>query len=150
MLFISLYSKVLNLINSNKMKTKIEKYSSRLLTLLVFVMGVSLIQAQPGGQKGGQQGPPPLPTDEQIEKIVADLSTELDLSETQEKQISELYFAHFEEVSEMVGSGDSRPEREVMEQIRSNFEIEVKSYLTKEQQKQQSNRGGHAHSEDKH
>ena len=118
------------------MKTKFKETTRLALVALVVMLSVTLTQAQPGGQKGGQQGPPPLPTDEQIEKMVTDLSAELDLSETQEKQVSELYFAHFEEVEAVTGNSNSRPDREVMDQMKKDFETDVKSVLTKDQQKQ--------------
>lgn len=118
------------------MKTKFKKTTRLVLVVLVAMLSVTLTQAQPGGQKGGQQGPPPLPTDDQIEKMVSDLSTELELSEAQEKQVSELYFAHFEEVEAVTDDGNSRPDRDVMDQMKKDFETEVKSVLTKDQQKQ--------------
>lgn len=118
------------------MKTKFKKTTRLVLVVLVAMLSVTLTQAQPGGQKGGQQGPPPLPTDDQIEKMVSDLSTNLELSETQEKQVSELYFAHFEEVEALTDNGKSRPDREVMDQMKKDFETEVKSVLTKDQQKE--------------
>ena len=117
------------------MKTNFKKSSSLLLAILAILFSVNFAQAQPRGQQGGQQGPPPLPNDEQIEEMVTELSDELSLSSAQEKQVSEAYFAHFEEVGEMTSNSNSRPDREVMEQMRSDFETEVKSYLTKDQQK---------------
>lgn len=132
------------------MKTRIKNYSSRILAIIVLVMSVSLLQAQPPGGQGGQRGgPPPLPNDKQIEKMVADLTKDLSLTEDQEKQVSDAYFAHFDEVAEMQEK-NSRPDRDVMEQMESDFESEVKSYLTKDQQKkydkylkkQKSQRGG--------
>lgn len=131
------------------MKTKIKK-TTRLLFVLGVLFSVTFVQAQQGAPRGGQQGPPPLPDDERIEEMVAELSDELSLSETQETQVSDAYFVHFEQVSEMLENGNSRPDREVMEQMRSDFENEVKSYLTKDQQKdfdkymkkQQSQKGG--------
>lgn len=134
------------------MKTKSKNYSSRLLAITVFLLSVALVQAQPpGGGQGGQRGgPPPIPNDQQIEQMVTDLSKELSLTEKQENQVSEAYYAHFEQLEGLVGDGSSRPDREVMEKLKDDFETEVKSYLTKDQQKQfdkyqkkqQSNRGG--------
>jgi hypothetical protein len=119
------------------MKTKFKKTAQFLfLSFAVLFTGLVAQAQQQGAPRGGQQGPPPLPTDEQIEKMVSNLSTELDLSETQEKQVSALYFAHFEEVEALTGEDDSRPDRKVMEQLKEDFETEVKSVLTKDQQKQ--------------
>lgn len=131
------------------MKTKIEKISNQVLAIIVLVLSVTFVQAQPpgGGSGGRQQGPPPLPNDEQIGEMVTNLSEELTLTEEQEKQVSEAYFAHFDEMAEMQEQ-NSRPDREVMEQMESDFETEVNSYLTEDQRKkykkylkkQQSNR----------
>lgn len=111
------------------------------------MFGTNLLQSQPQNQ----QGPPPLPNDEQIEEMVTDLSKELSLSEEKEKVISSLYFDYFEEMSAMLGENkNSRPNRDVMEQMKKDFETDVKSNLTKEQKKlftsyqkkQEANRGG--------
>lgn len=115
------------------MKTKFKNATRLILVSLAILFSVTFAQAQPQGK---QQGPPPLPNDEQIEKMVNDLSSELDLSETQEKQVSEFYFAHFEEVEAVTDDGKSRPDREVMEQMKKDFETDVKSVLTKDQQKE--------------
>ena len=123
-----------------------------MLAIIILVLSVTFIQAQPtGGQQGRDQGPPPVPNDKQIEKMLTDLSKELSLSEEQEKQISDLYFTHFEEMGEMQEANkNSRPDREVMEKMKDDFESGVKSYLTKDQKKsynaylrkQESQRGG--------
>ena len=133
------------------MKTKFKVTTRLVLAALTVMLSLTLTQAQPGGQKGGHQGPPPLPNDEQIEKMVTNLSNELNLNEPQEKQVSELYFAHFEEVKAVTDDGNSRPDREVMEKMKEDFKTEVKSVLTKDQQaefdtymkKKESQRGGH-------
>lgn len=130
------------------MKITIKKITNELLVSLVVLLSVSLAQAQPPGGQGGQRGgPPPVPDDEQIEEMVTGLSEELSLTVEQEKQVSDAYFNHFDEVAEMQKK-NSRPDREVMKQMDSDFQTEVKSYLAKDQQKmyskylkkQQSNR----------
>lgn len=129
------------------MKTKFKKTTRLLLVSLAVMVSVTFAQAQ---QQGRQQGPPPLPNDEQIEEMVADLSEELSLTDYQEKQVSSVYFSHFDDVSEMIENSNARPDRQVMEQMKDDFETEVKSYMDKDQQKlfdayqkeQQSQRGG--------
>lgn len=120
------------------MKTTIKKTTNTLLVSLIVLLSVSFAQAQPQGQKGRQQGPPPLPNDQQIEKMVTDLSKELSLSEEQEKKISDLYFAHFREVGDMRKKQKEARDanREDMRNYRDGFEKEVKSNLTEEQQKE--------------
>ena len=106
--------------------------------MVLIGLTILLISDLSQAQQSGRQGPPPLPNDEQIDKMVADLATELSLTEAQEKQVFELYFAHFEEVSEIreehKKSRDA--DREEIEQLRTSFEKDVKSHLTKEQQEQ--------------
>jgi nucleoid DNA-binding protein len=98
------------------------------LALVILLLSIQLSQAQ----QGGQQGPPPLPNDKQIEKMVEDLSEELSLTTDQEKQVSVKYFAHFEAVEKKMKA--ERPSREDMEAMETDFEMEVKSLLTKDQQ----------------
>ena len=82
-------------------------------------------------QQRGQQGPPPMPDDEQIEKMVEDLSEELSLTEDQEKQVSKKYFAHFDEVEAKIEAG--KPDRKEMETLKSDFEKDIEALLTDEQ-----------------
>ena len=98
------------------------------ITLVILLLSSPFTQAQ----QGGHQGPPPLPNDEQIEKMVEDLSKELSLTTDQEKQVSEKYFAHFAAVEKKMKAG--RPSREDMEAMETEFEKEVKLLLTKDQQ----------------
>ncbi len=98
-----------------------------------FVLVILLLSSQvTQAQQRGQQGPPPLPDDKQIEQMVEDLSKELSLSADQEKKVSEKYFAHFDEVKAKTKSG--RPDRKVMEAMKSDFENDIKALLTNEQQ----------------
>jgi len=101
--------------------------------LVVAIMFIgSLTFAQPGGGQGGQQGPPPIPSDEQIEQLVSDLASELSLSTDQETTILELNKAHFTEVKAKMSS-NSRPKREEMEALDAALEKNVKAELTEEQ-----------------
>ena len=116
------------------MKTKIKK-TVNLVLILCLTLIVSVMNAQKQGhQGGGQQGPPPIPTDKEIKEMVSDLSDEISLSEDQETEILGLYTAHFKEVEEKTKSG--RPDRKEMETLRTDFDKEVNAGLTKEQQKQ--------------
>jgi hypothetical protein len=109
------------------MKTKFKKVASIMLVSMIILIANNSIQAQ----QRGQQGPPPMPTDDQIEQMVEDLDKALSLTDEQEKQISEKYFAHFEEVEKMIKAG--RPSREDMETLEADFNKEVKLLLTEDQ-----------------
>ncbi|MEZ5196261.1 MAG: hypothetical protein R2764_07655 [Bacteroidales bacterium] len=110
------------------MQRKFKKTAVSILTSLLILLTATISQAQ----HDGPQGPPPLPNDKQIEQMVEDISKELSLTTDQEKQVSEKYFAHFEAVEKKMKTG--RPSREAMEAMETNFEKEVKSLLTKDQQ----------------
>lgn len=99
---------------------------------ILFVGSLTFAQAPGGGQRGGQQGPPPIPNDEQIETMVSDLAEEIALSEEQEVKVLEIYNEHFAEIKEKT-SGNSRPKREEMEALNKAFEKQVKAELTKDQ-----------------
>ncbi|MEO1261148.1 MAG: hypothetical protein AAFZ15_20265 [Bacteroidota bacterium] len=84
------------------------------------------------------KGRPPLPNDEQIAEMVIDLAKEISLSESQEAEVSELYFAHFEEVEAFTknNKGERGANQEAMEELRAGLEKNVKALLTEERQEQ--------------
>ena len=100
------------------------------LTSLFLVLGL-ILSLNVQAQQGRQQGPPQLPNNEQIEKMVDELAETLSLTDEQKEKVSEKYFKHFEEVKEKTEG--SRPKREEMEVLKSDFEEDVKSVLTEEQ-----------------
>jgi len=86
-------------------------------------------------QKQERQGPPKVPNEKQIKRIVKDLSEELELTDNQSEEISDLYTSHFKEFSEIMGDRSTRPNREVMDKMKTDFENEVLAVLTKDQKK---------------
>jgi len=115
------------------MKTTFRKNLSLVILAFAIMFTVSLVQAQP---PQGQQGPPPIPNDKQVEKMITDISKELSLDATQEKQVSKIFKAHFDEAREkMESAGSAKPDRSEMEKMRADFEKDVKAVLTKDQQK---------------
>lgn len=111
------------------MKKKMRNISRTVAVLMIAMLTGSIAMAQPGGQ----QGPPKLPSDKQIEKMVKSLDKELDLSEKQNEQVSDLYFAHFDKVEAKMESS-SRPARSEMEALDADLEKSVKAVLDEEQQ----------------
>jgi Spy/CpxP family protein refolding chaperone len=107
---------------------RLTKHLGKLL-LLAVIFATGSIFAQPQGQ----QGPPSIPDDEKIQEMVSDLAKEINLSETQQEDVLELFTNHFSEVKEKMESG-SRPSREEMEELKTEFEDEVKEILTEDQQ----------------
>lgn len=113
------------------MKASIRNITSITL-LLCGILVTSTSFAQQRQQKGGQQGPPPLPSSKEIEKMVSDMAEEVSLSEEQESEVLELYTEHFEEVEDKTKSG--KPDRNEMEALKTDFENDVNALLTEEQQ----------------
>jgi Spy/CpxP family protein refolding chaperone len=121
------------------MKTKFKQTARLLLASFIVLFTVVFAQAQQqSNPAGGQQGPRPVPNEKQIEKMVSDLSMELSLDEAQKKEVSEMFAAHFNEVKEVQNKYKSshEAERKEMDGLRTEFEKEVKTILTNEQQKQ--------------
>lgn len=100
-----------------------------MLSFALLVSGMTF--AQP--QRGGKQQKPSVPNEKQVIKMVDKLSDELELSDTQEKEVLVIYQDHFEEVREKT-SGDARPKREEIDALKSSLEKEVKALLNEEQQ----------------
>ncbi len=106
------------------------------ISLIILAMVLSTIGLM--AQKKDHKKPPPIPDQEQIEKMMADLSNRLSLTEKQENKILILYKDHFNEVSKKMeeNKNSGKDGREQIKIIRENFEKDVKSLLTPEQQKQ--------------
>jgi Spy/CpxP family protein refolding chaperone len=115
------------------MKTTILK--SFMLAIGGLFLSTSLLLAQPERER--QQGPPPVPNEEQIQKMVGDLSAELSLSARQTKEVKALFTDHFKQVAQkQVAKKNNREKnREEMEKLRSTFENQVASILSTEQKK---------------
>ena len=112
------------------MTTKIKSLRKFTTVLMITMLTGSFAMAQPGGQKG----PPEVPSDKQITKMVKDLDKELDLSDEQGTQVSELYLAHFDKVEAKMESS-KRPGRQEMETLNSDLETKVNAVLDEDQQK---------------
>lgn len=103
-----------------------------ILAIAVFLACGSIFAQPPGRGRGGQQGPPPIPTDKQVEQMVSELADEIGISEEQERAILDLHKKHFAQAKRQT-TGNRRPSREEMEASRDAFEEEVKAELTTEQ-----------------
>lgn len=113
------------------MKTKIKLTTIILLTSFMFML--SDISAQDMQRK--PQGPPPIPSEKQIEKMISDLETKLSLSESQKQKMTKIMSDHFKTMKTVQEkykkSHDA--ERKEMETLKGNFDNEIKSVLSKEQ-----------------
>lgn len=100
----------------------------------LLILGMLLIAgnifAQPL-QKGGMQGPPPIPDSCRIVKMVDELSKSLSLDDEQKKRILDLHFDHFCEAKSQMDKN-----HEKIESLRKEFENQVKSLLTEDQKKE--------------
>ena len=105
------------------------------MLVFTFLTGIPTYAQHPGGgQRGGQQGPPPIPNSKQIKTMVSDLAKDITLTDKQEANVLVLYTDHFSTVKEMT-SGNSRPDRAKMNALQSTLEKNVKTLLTADQQK---------------
>ena len=133
------------------------KKSQHVRSLVIFlslcISSLTFAQGPGGGGPpsggGGMQGPPSLPTNKQIKKMVAEIADEVDLTEVQEDSVLVKYQEHFEAMEEKISSSE-RPERSEMEALETAFQKEVEGFLTEEQivkyeaylKEQEEERGG--------
>jgi hypothetical protein len=107
--------------------------SMNLVLALAFLVVTNITFAQPqGSEKRPHQGPPPIPSKQQITTMVNQLAEEVQLSEDQKKTILELHTQHFEIVKEKMCENNP-PIREEMEVLRKEFEKKCKDILTADQ-----------------
>ena len=105
------------------------------LSIALLITALFFLTSNLSAQQRQGQGPPPIPDETQIIKMVDDLSSELSLSDGQKTEILALYQNHFAEVKSSMNGGQ-RPSRENMESLKEEFEDDVKSLLTEDQQEQ--------------
>jgi len=109
----------------------IQKYFS--VNIILFITAMFFITSSLFAQE--RQKPPQIPNETQITKMVEKLSKELSLSENQKTEILALYVNHFAEVkASMEDESGQKKGHEEMENMRAEFEEEVKSLLNEEQQ----------------
>ena len=79
--------------------------------------------------------PPMVPDSTQIIQMVNEIASALSLSATQKVQISDLYFAHFEDIKTMTRQAEKDRENhhKIMDSKRTEFENQVKAVLTNKQ-----------------
>jgi len=113
------------------MKTTI--FKSFILAIAGLFMSTTLLLAQ--AESGRQQGPPPVPNADQIQKMVTDLSSELSLTTSQTEKVKSLFTDHFKELGKKQAAERNLREknRVEMENLRSTFEKQVTSILSEEQ-----------------
>ncbi len=102
------------------------------LSITLLIAAMFFLTTNLSAQKREEQGPPPIPNETQINKMVEDLSAELSLTEAQSAKILGLYSDHFAEVKKLMKS--QRKSREEMESKKAEFEDEIKNLLNEEQQ----------------
>ena len=102
------------------------------LSITLLIAAMFFLTTNLSAQKRQEQGPPPIPNETQINKMVEDLSTELSLTEAQSAKILGLYSDHFAEVKKLMKS--QRKSREDMKSKKAEFEDEIKNLLNEEQQ----------------
>ncbi len=84
-------------------------------------------------QQPEREGPPKPPGAAEVYKMVDDLSITLSLSESQKKEVSDLFINHFNEIRASLENKQEKLSRENMESNRKDFEEQVKKLLNDEQ-----------------
>ncbi len=113
------------------MKTKIKLTVIMLLASFMFTL--TNINAQQMQQK--PLGPPPIPSEKQVQKMISDLETKLSLSEEQKQKMTEIMSDHFKIMKTVQEKykKSHEAERKEMETLKGNFDSEIKSVLSIEQ-----------------
>lgn len=104
------------------------------LTIVIAVATLGVTNAQNQQRK---QGPPPAPSEKQVEKMLVELKDKLKLDDRQSDELTTLFNAHFSEIKENLkeAKGQREEHRAKMEAAKKEFEDKVKQILTEEQQK---------------
>lgn len=103
------------------------------LSIALIIAAMIFLTINLSAQQRQGQGPPQIPNESQIVKMVDDLSSQLSLNGDQKTEILALYQDHFADVKSTMSSGQ-KPNRDKMESLKEEFEDDVKSLLTNEQQ----------------
>jgi len=96
-----------------------------LVTGLLLTISLVFGQKLQTKEKHHQGTPPPIPNAEQIDKMVNELTEVLSLSTEQKETIHQKFTQHFEIVKQ---------KQNEMKKLRADFENDLKTVLTKEQQ----------------
>ena len=101
------------------MKIILKKQTLALAVIVAIFFTSSMAMAQ---QKG-KQGPPPVPSKKQIEKMLQELKSELSLTDYQNEKMSEIYTSHFKKMDEMLEKEkeERRVSHEQMKELRTSF-----------------------------
>jgi len=106
------------------MKNFINKLFSSLLIISLSILLLSNLHAQ---SQRGRGGHPPAPNEQQIERMISEMTIELSLTSSQETKITALFKDHF---LKMKGTNQARSN---MKDHRAEFENSIKAVLTSEQ-----------------
>jgi hypothetical protein len=103
------------------------------ILIIIAVVTTSVASAQ----DRRPMGPPPIPDEGQIEKMLLDLSEAISLSQSQLEDVSDLYYHHFEEMKTMQKEGKDKGDagRAAMENLKAELKKKVEAVLSPEQQK---------------
>ncbi|MDA3823752.1 MAG: hypothetical protein PF450_14240 [Bacteroidales bacterium] len=107
--------------------------NSKIRTLTLVIMIAMLSGTYALAQPGGQQGPPKIPGEKEINSNVKKLAKAIDLEDEQKIKVLKIYLSHFETLE--VKTKEKTFTRAEMEKMDKKLETEVRTILTKDQQK---------------
>lgn len=104
--------------------------------VMMLLMGISIATLQAQNQK--PHPPNQLPDSAQVDKMVAHISRNLQLSDAQKEAVSKSFHLHFDEVKRVRDKNAEvhQQERQQMEKLKKSLDDEILSVLTPEQQAQ--------------
>ena len=108
------------------------------LTIYFLLIGLFLSITLQAQQRQRPDNPPMQPDSSQIVKMVDHLSKSLSLTEEQSTEVARLHFAHFNEMKAQKEKIEAAREknRQEMENLKGNFQDEIKALLTDEQKEE--------------
>ncbi len=109
------------------------KATRNILTIILLGLYMGLSSAAVAQER--HPGPPPIPDEGQIAKMIEDLKTKLNLSESQAEKIKTLHMEHFKQMKSLQENQRKQMEAAKAEhdKLRTEFEVRIEKELSKEQ-----------------
>jgi Spy/CpxP family protein refolding chaperone len=112
------------------------KKSIQTAMVVVAILFAEMLNINPAIAQDRQQHPPMrTPDSAQIDKMVKELAKEISLTEEQQTQVTELYFAHFNKAKAKMQKSEAKHEKleKRREENRKDFENQVGELLNEDQ-----------------
>ncbi len=110
------------------------KVTRNILTF-IFLLGLYIGVSSAAAAQERHPGPPPIPDEAQITKMIEDLKTKLNLDGNQAEKIKALHMEHFKQIKSMQENHRKQMEADKAEhdKLQAEFEAKIEKELSKEQ-----------------